>query len=282
MKRKWQTILLALFALNMLLSSSGFCQNDDQWIAARKKLYLVRDQAAVDELLGEVHRRFPRFDDRLRALAYLRIDTPYRLGCLGEEKPPDKGPLFRLDEADCTVLVLTTTALAHGATFQSARDKMKVLNYYNPPHIGDEVVSFKNRLHFTEERLHGCPYYRDITAELVPGGELASVTLTLNRKSDGSRLLDIPWEKKVTIRYISSPQIDGALMKKLPSVCGVAFIRKKYFSLGLAVSHEGMIVDRKWLIHADSRAGHVRKIGFLDYWAQNSDYFDGILISRIL
>jgi hypothetical protein len=276
------TVLMALFIASTLPCARGFCDGDDQWIARQKKLYLIKDHAGIDALLGEVNRRYPGFDERIRALALMRIDTPYRLGCLGEEKPPDKGPLFRLDEADCTVLVLTTTALAHGKTYRDARAMMKTLNYYNPPEVGDEVVNYRNRLHFTEERLHKCPCYNDITEELVPEKKLARVAITLNRKSDGSRLLDIPWERKVTVCYITSPGIDSSLMKKLPPVCGVAFIRKKYFAMGLAISHEGMILDGKWLVHADSRAGKVRKVNFLDYWSGNSDYFDGIVISKIL
>jgi hypothetical protein len=238
--------------------------------------------AQVTPVLAELHKCGHSFDERMKALALLRVGTPYLLGCLGEEVPPDKNPLFRTDVTDCTVFVLTTCAMAHKASYGEAREMMKFLNYHNPPVVGDRVVAYGNRLHFTYDRLHGNPCFQDITCEQLPPSKLAKVEITLNRKSDGTKLLDIPWERKVTARYIPSVEITPALLSGLPGVCNVGFVRKKNFSLGLVISHEGLIIDKKWLVHANSISKKVQKQDFLTYFGGNSDYFDGIIIAKIL
>ncbi len=246
-------------------------------------LYTIKDKVRIDSLLADVHRRYGSIEERMKVLALMRIGTPYSGGCLGEEKPPDEGPLFRIDVTDCTVFILTNCAMAHQKSYKEARDMMKLINYYNPPLVGREVVSYNNRIHFTYERLHQSPYFKDISTELLPSSQCAKITLTLNRKSDGGKLIDIPWEKKVTALYIPSGAINKELFSKLPVACGVGFIRKKNFKLGVVVSHEGMIVDGKYLIHASSVNGRVEKTDFMNfYFTANPGYYDGILISRFL
>lgn len=274
------SVIIFFILFSLVLINYGYCSDDDQWISTQKKLYGISDKAELNALLKEVHRRFASLNDRIRAIALLRLGTPYVGGCLGEETPPDTGPLFRLDVADCTVFVITSVALAHKETWKGAREMMKVLNYHNPPVVGKEVVSYNNRIHFTYDRLHGCPYFRDITDELLPEGELSRATVTLNRKSDGSRLLNIPWEKKVTARYIPSSRVDALLCSRLPEACGVAFVREKNFKIGVVVTHEGIIIDKKWLIHANSISKKVMKTDLCGYMRDNSDYFDGLIISE--
>lgn len=251
---------------------------------AQNKFYL-QTPAGVNKILIELNKRFPNFEDRLRAIALMRVGTPYVGGCLGEGPGniPDEEPVFKTDVVDCTVFILTNSALAHAKNYKQAEEMMKKLNYYNPPIIGDKVVSYENRLHFTEERLSVCPYYKDITKELLPAVNISKITLTLNKKSDGSKLLNIPWEKKVTISYIPSSQINAKLLKKLPKVCGVAFVREKNSKIGIFVSHEGMIIDNKWLIHADSIAKEVKKVDFMKYYFEDAPpYFDGVIIYKFL
>ncbi|MDQ7826632.1 MAG: DUF1460 domain-containing protein [Candidatus Eremiobacteraeota bacterium] len=274
-------ISAAVFLCAFLMTAVSFAAGDgEKWIASQPKLYTVKERARFNRFLGELHRRFPTLEGRMRALALARVGTPYSLGCLGEEKPPDQKPFFRVDVTDCTVFVLTTLAMAHGSTWDEARELMKKLNYHNPPMVGTKTVSYQNRQHFTYERLHSCPFFADITASLAAPSVCGKATVTLNRKSDGTKLLDIPWEKEVTALYIPAAQVDEKLVAKLPSAAGVAFVRKKNFSLGIVVSHEGLVIDRKWLFHANSISKKVEKRSFLDYLSENSDYFDGVIFSR--
>jgi len=249
---------------------------------AAEALFYTLKPGQVTTILADLHTRGKSFDERMKALALLRVATPYQLGCLGEEAPPDTDPIFRTDVTDCTVFVLTTCAMAHKASYGEARDMMKLLNYHNPPVSGEKVVTYPNRIHFTYDRLHGNPFFQDITGELLPPSKLAKVEITLNRKSDGTNLLDIPWERKVTAHYIPAAEITPSLLSGLPGVCNVGFVRKKNFNLGLVISHEGLIIDRKWLVHANSISKKVQKQGFLTYFGSNSDYFDGIIIAKIL
>lgn len=253
----------------------------DAWLESQPRLQALKDPAAVDRLLAEVHRRYPDLGTRLRALALLRLGTPYVLGCLGEEKPPDLKPIFRIDQVDCTVLVLTTTALAHAPSLQGARDMMRVLNYHPVP-AGQDPVTYANRMHFTYDRLTSSRHYGILEAPEQAAGGTTKVTLILNRKKDGTPLLAIPWERRVTARYIPTSAISEKVLATLPPACaGVAFVRKKNFPLGLVVAHEGLVIDRRDLVHADSKAKQVRRVGLLDYLRRNADWFDGAIFFAI-
>jgi hypothetical protein len=250
------------------------------WLETQPRLYRLTDHAALDHMLGELWSRYPNFEDRLRALALLRVGTPYKLGCLGEEKGRDTGPLFRIDEADCTVLVLTTDALAHAHNWQEARAMMRQLNYY-PVAAGQDPVRYDNRVHFTEDRITHTRWFHDITSALAPVASLQSSTLTLNRKQDGSKLLAVPFEKRLTLRWIPCDRLNAAMLDHLPKAAGVAFIRKKSFKLGVMISHEAMVIDRRTLVEADSIDKHVIATDLLGYVRKNSDWFDGVVFFTI-
>lgn len=257
----------------LLWLCAGVARADDAWLTGQKRAYQL-DRASVDRLLGELWRRYPDFHERLRAVALLRVGTPYVLGCLGEEKGRDRDPVFRLDQADCTVHVLTSSALAHAHTWAEARGWMVRLNYYP----GKDAVRYENRVHFTEDRLAVSPWFFDLTPGLLPASRLQQVTLTLNRTREGKRLLDVPWEKRMTVRYVALATVDAALLDRLPPhVAGVAFVRRGLFPKGLAIAHEGLVLDRRWLVHADSVSKAVRRVALLDYLKRNTDWFDGVI-----
>ena len=112
-----------------------------QWIDNQKKLYEL-SSTEIDSILEEVWQRFPEEEERLKALAILRLGTPYQLGCLGEESGRDKDPIFRLDVTDCTAFILTNTALLLSKNLEEAREMMRFLNYQP-----GEDITFENRLH---------------------------------------------------------------------------------------------------------------------------------------
>lgn len=55
-------------------------ETDWQWVEKQKKLYELTP-IEIDLLLKELRERFPDKDERLKAIAVLRLGTPYQLGC---------------------------------------------------------------------------------------------------------------------------------------------------------------------------------------------------------
>ncbi|MEE8335676.1 MAG: hypothetical protein V3S48_04500, partial [Candidatus Neomarinimicrobiota bacterium] len=69
------------------------------------------------------------------------------------------------------------------------------------------------------------------------------------------------------------------LLAKLPPVCGVACVKKAWFKLGLVIAHEGIIVDKKNIVHASSEYGRTVNTDFLKYYYRDSGpLFDGIML----
>ncbi len=231
-------------------------------------------EGELDARLARWRTDHPDLDARIRAILLARLGTPVRLGCLGEEAPPDTEPVFRLDKADCTVLVLTTAALAHARTLDEAARNMAFANYREVD--GERPITYETRLHFTEDRLDASPYFRDVTARVVPESLLASVTLTLNRKESGDRLLPIAWERPITLRYLPTSRVTPALLRSLPPLVGVALVKKATFPIGLAVAHEGVLLDGERFIHASSEDRRVVKVSFREYLAKHAA-FDGLV-----
>jgi hypothetical protein len=242
--------------------------------------------AQLDSLLGALPGQLPIFEDRLRELILARLGQPYALGTLGEENDRDPDPVFRLDEADCTVLVLTTTALAHARTSADARAWMGPLNYHEQD--GAYPVTYENRLHFTSDRITGSPLFEDLTARIVRPEERRSIKLTLNRKADGTHLLPIDWERAIVIDYIPAVNLEPVL-DRLPSIAGIAFIREAWRTRGLLVAHEGFLIDRHCLVHASSVEERVVAVDLMDYLWRRSDpdstrhtaRFDGAILYAI-
>lgn len=232
---------------------------------------------ALDEFLQTLSQEIPSLEDRLRILTTRRIGTPYERDCLGEEGGVDPDPLFRVDTVDCTVFILTQAALAHAGSVTEARLNMKSANYRQ---IGpDRPISFESRLHFTLDRLESSPYFRNITQELAGLVPLKRTSVILNRKADGTRLIDIPWEKEVTASYVPAKYVDESLLDRLPAVAGAALVKEKLFDLGLVVAHEGMLLDGCDFVHASSSAGKIVRLPFLEYLLPEAEspLFDGVI-----
>src|SRR5262245_32424348 len=160
---------------------------------------------------------------RVAAWAFLQVGTPYQLGPLGEEAPPDTQPLITFATSDCAVLNLVSAAMAHAPEAGGERAAMAVANYRRG------VVSYASRFHFTTDRLDSCPYYRDVTRK-VAGDQAKIRRVTLNRKSDGSRWIPIDWSRARDVAFV--PRELGPLFARwyeggrLPEVTGVAFVQE--------------------------------------------------------
>ncbi|UCD39036.1 MAG: DUF1460 domain-containing protein [Fidelibacterota bacterium] len=283
MKTRW--CILAGAVLIPILASLNACSNGssdaESWLVSLPKPWTLTEEQ-VSQLLPEFQQRFPDLQGRIKALAKWRVGTPYEIYKLGEEVPPDPDPIFRLDVSDCTGHILTTLSLAQSRSWQQARENMIAI-HYKPDTDGRAKPTYKSRWHYTTDRITANPATVDITRSLLPEDKLLSVDITLNRKEDGSEFLELDWSREMKAWYIPNNMIDRDFLAKLPEVCGVAFVKPSYFKLGIVVGHEGMIIDRKDLIHASQSEGETVRVDFLDYYfPEDGPFFDGIMVFRFV
>ncbi len=265
----------------IIITSCTSEPKNQQWIDNLPKPWLL-SEAEVSNILPEFQKRFPNFEERLKAIALWRIGTPYELFSLGEEMPPDPDPIIRLDVSDCTVHVLTTLSFAQSKTWAGALEKI-IKIHYKIDEDGNQIPTYQSRWHFTSDRILSNPYTVNITNELVDSSELENVDLILNVKEDDSELLELAWSKNIQLSYIPNNNIDLELLEKLPQVCGLAFVRTSYFKDGLVIAHEGILIDKKYLIHASSLTNNTAKVNFINYYFVNGEpRFDGIMIYKFV
>ena len=260
----------------LLLIIKG-CTNSSNWVGTLPKPWQLNEEQ-ISDILPQFHKKFPDFHDRLRAFALWQVGKPYELFCLGEESGEDKDPIFRLDVSDCTVHILTSLASAQSYSWQEAKNTLIDI-HYKPSDDGISIPTYKSRWHFTTDRIQDNPSTKNITSSLINNKELMTVNITLNKKENGDEFLNLDWQKPTTIQFIPNKLIDKDLLYKLPSITGVAFVKKSYFKMGLVVAHEGMIIDNKNIIHASSEFGKTVMMDFMEYYfLDDGPRFDGILI----
>ena len=273
-------ILYRIF-LVIILASCSVKTDNWQWIDTLPKPWLL-SESEVTEILPEFYKRFPIFEERLKAIVIWRIGTPYEIFKLGEETLPDTDPIIRLDVSDCTAHVLTSLSFAQSESWDEARENI-VKIHYKYGENGKQVPTYQSRWHFTSNRILSNPNTVNIANELIDSTGLETIDLTLNIKDDDSKLLDLDWSKKIELSYFSNNNINISLLEKLPDICGIAFVRKSYFENGLAIAHEGILIDQRELIHASSKENETVKVGFLNYYFNDEKpRFDGIMIYKFV
>ena len=268
-KRKWSKYFwIFLFLIG--------CSESFNWVETLSKPWSLSEKE-ISEILPQFQQKFPDFHDRLKAFAVWQVGKPYELFCLGEEAGEDKDPIFRLDVSDCTVHVLTSLASVQSLTWNEA--KTNLINiHYKPNENGISIPTYKSRWHYTTDRIQDHPSTRNITLGLLPNDQLKTVTITLNKKTDGKTFLDLDWQKPTSIQYISSENLNSKVLENLPNVAGVAFVRESYFKMGLVVAHEGMVIDQKNIIHASAEYGETVSMDFMEYYfREEGPLFDGVL-----
>tara|TARA_Y100001970_G_C14221703_1_gene853079 strand:- start:1155 stop:1991 length:837 start_codon:yes stop_codon:yes gene_type:complete len=271
-----------IFWIYILFGSLSFAKesNGFDWIKSLPKPWELTEKD-FSSFLPMFRERFPDFHDRIKALNLWRIGTPYGIFKLGEEKEPDTDPILRIDTSDCTVHVLTTLAFAQSTDWNSSRAAMIDI-HYKVNQNGKKEPTFKSRWHYTSDRILNNPHTVNITPRLLSRSKLEEVTIELNRKKDGLEFLDLDWTSSQNILFIPSEMIEQINMQDLPLVCGIAFVKRSYFSMGIVIAHEGYLIDRKSLIHASSNEGKTVKVDFFDYYFKESGpVFDGIMIYEL-
>tara|TARA_B100001996_G_C18670147_1_gene596402 strand:- start:387 stop:1220 length:834 start_codon:yes stop_codon:yes gene_type:complete len=251
-----------------------------KWIETLPKPWML-DQKEFEALLPDFQDRFPEYYQRLKALNLWRVGTPYRAFCLGEETGQDTDPLIRIDSSDCTVHILTTLAFAESFNWQSARDMMVDIHYKMDKN-GMKVPTYHTRWHFTSDRILNHSKTIDITPIIAPSSEMEFIDIVLNEKNDGSEFLDLNWKNRETIGFIPIVNLKDEHLKNLPSVCGVAFVKRSYFQMGIVIAHEGFMIDNSNLIHASSEYRETVNIKLMDYLYKSGEpRFDGVMFYKI-
>ncbi len=269
-------ILLIIFILSGCVSQS----KSFEWVESLPSPWTLEEDV-FESYLVQFHERYPNFNHRLKAINLWRIGTPYGLYCLGEENEEDPDPIIRHDSSDCTVHVLTTLAFAKSLTYEEARMNMIDI-HYKPDDNNLKVPSYNQRWHFTSDRLLNNPYTVDITPNLVDSTKIEKISIHLNRKENDELFLDLNWTSNKTVEYIPSNNVDITLLSSLPSICGVAFVKKDYFKLGIIIAHEGYLINRTNLIHASSEFKKTVDVNFINYLRDGKKYrFDGVMFFEI-
>lgn len=266
------TLLLML----ILRPVSVFAETEYDWIAELPKPWQIKSQQLA-EILPQFHAHHPDYKDRLRALSYWRIGTPYEIFNLGEEQAPDLDPIFRLDVSDCTSHIFTTMSLAHSQSWEQSRDAIIKFHYKT---VHDKLApTYESRWHYTSDRILHHPMTPDITRTVLSEEHLVSAKVTLNKKQDDTEFLKLNWSQPVQIQYIPNEQITPDLLSSLPDFVGVAFVKQSYFKMGIITAHEGMLVDGRYLLHAGQDAGETVQQDFMNYYfTDQGAKFDGIML----
>ena len=277
---KFSKIISHVCALVLFLGCTNSVPSFN-WVETLPKPWeLSEDEFA--SYLPKFKEKYPDFHDRIKAINLWRVGTPYGIFKLGEEIDPDPDPILRVDTSDCTVHVLTTLAFAQSDDWTDSRNNMINIHYKVNKH-GKSLPTFKSRWHYTSDRILNHKQTVDITRLLVPEQYLETITIELNRKEDGSEFLDLGWSSVQNISFIPVKNVHHMNMEKLQEVCGVAFVKRSYFSSGIMIAHEGYLIDKERLIHASSVDGKTVNVPFLEYLSNNGNSrFDGVMIYKIL
>ena len=216
-------------------------------------------------------------DRKVAAWAFLQVGTPYELGPLGEDAPPDTQPVIQFRTTDCTVLNLVSAALAHAGPQRSERSAMGLANYRHG------VVSYANRFHFTTDRLDSSPYFRDITRR-IDRNLCRTRAVVLNHRADGRPWIPISWSRRRLVSWLPREAGDRFARwhdeGRLPDAVGVAFVQTRTFSDGLDVVHESMLWKGRTFLHASSVTGRVVTMDWKEFLAGPGSRYDGFVLFR--
>ena len=90
------------------------------------------------------------------------------------------------------------------------------------------------------------------------------------------------WSSREEIQFLPIENITKELLSGLPNICGIAFVKRSYFKMGIVVAHEGYLIDQEDLIHASSEYNKTVNVDFMDYLLkEGKSRFDGIMIYKI-
>jgi hypothetical protein len=217
----------------------------------------------LNKLLSNIQKL--EFYDKLKKILFFRLDTPYKNNPFQKEKV-GIFPFFPVRISDCVSFVLTSISLALSKSIMQA--KLNIV----PLHYKKNKISYSSRYHFTEDRIINNKYFSNLSNKF---SDVKKINIYLNKKNDGSKLLDMPFQRKISINYLT-PQFFLDNIKSLEtSVINIAFCRFKNIGNGHFISHEGFLIDNKYLIHSSQTEKKVVKIDIKKYLTKYK--FDGVI-----
>ncbi len=230
----------------------------------------------LDGLLPDLQHRLPVFKKRLQAICEMYTGCgPY----CNDPLPDETKNWFPYQKTNCTMFVLYTAALTNSTSFNEALCHMRLLHYRN----GE--VHFKNRYHFTTDRISdpANSYFTACTEQFsADSAYLKKKTLTLNKKTDGSFLFDGKlggWFKTLTIHYMPREGFTMGRLKPLPGVVGIAFVKKSNWDIGVLVGHEGILANGDLYHSSPGKGVNVQK-NYLQTVFPDSDW-EGFILFKI-
>ena len=176
--------------------------------------------------------------------------------------------------------MLYVAALANSHSLPEARAHMR------RPHYRGGRVSFARRYHFTADRITDPDnaYFQECTAELVRSPDrLRRVSCVLNRRRDGTptfggRLQG--WQRRVSLAYVPRENFAPDMLRPLPPVIGVPFLKRANWPAGILVGHEGLLVQGD-LLHSSPGRGVCVQERYLSRHFAASDW-EGICLFRLV
>lgn len=242
---RFRLMLAVLFCSVFLLTGiaaaadlSHMQQMSNQDFVSQIEIFRLTPQE-LDKVLPELQRRFPSYDDRVKAIATMYLGASY----FTEPFTNEEAEWMPYTKTNCTMFVLYTTAFLNAHSYQEALEHMKWLHYKGG------VVAFKNRFHFTSDRITDPTnrYFTNVTEKYVKNpATLPEVTVTLNKKSDGQLLFGDRlgnWTRELTVKYIPRVGFRPDMLKALPGTVGVAFVKRSNWKIGVIVGHEGILIN---------------------------------------
>ncbi len=200
------------------------------------------------------------FEEKKKEVVEGFVGEPY------ESSPLDEERLYTEEGFDSTTLILSLAAKTNAEN--DPEEEMKRVNYYPP-----ENVNYENRLHFSSFRNEVSDYFNPITEGLTED-HIQEKEIVLNKEyEEGERLIDIDWQKEVTLSYIPSEYVIDVL-NEVPSVAGVMFIMEGDEDIGLDVRSEGIMMDGTDIVYSSSEKGEVVEMNFVQYLEDSE--FDGV------
>lgn len=156
-----------------------------------RPFYQLNEQELSAELL-KLHAAHPDFTERLAAISERFLNTPYRLGPLGEGPAGeyDREPLYDLSAVDCTTFIEQALAMSLEPRWDKAVKTLQKIRYRSGK------ISYHDRNHFTEidwiAQNASAGYLEDITEAI--GGEntrRAAKTISKRRWYENKTLADL-------------------------------------------------------------------------------------------
>lgn len=277
----YTSLIILFFVVPSEPVGGQIIKHNDPWIDSLPFPWtLTEDELSV--MLNQFQEHYPEFNNRFEALLWWRVNTPYGAFKFGEEREPDTDPLIRMDSTDCTSHILCNLAISQSGSWEEARRNMVKIHYKSDPGY-DPVPEYTLRWHYTLDRILHNNYTVNITDSLVTLDQVEKNKITLNRQEDGSEFLPLSWSQEVPLNFIPSELVNEALCESFPDLAGIAFVKRSYFRKGIAIAHEGVLLDGSTLIHASSDAGKTSAVDFLQYLHRDDGpLFDGIMVYRFV